>query len=268
MPELPEVEAVRIQISESIVRQTVISVTKSSMNLRKPLGCNLKTLSDLKVSKVSRWGKRLLIHFDNKAALDVSLGMTGMLRVGEKNFTKEKHDHVVLGLKSGKNLIYNDPRRFGWVTYLNKEEDFAFLGWDPIVSNKNEYKTVVALGLKSKKSIYSFLMDQKYIVGLGNIYVQEILFRSKISPFRLSCDCSIEDFERIRKSTLVILKKALSHGGSTILSYKNAEGETGSFQNQLKVYGKKKGEPCKACGEPLCHVMEARSISFCSFCQI
>lgn len=266
MPELPEVETVKLQLADSILNEDIKSVRLSKLNLRKPLNCSSSKLKNRKFVGVSRWGKKLLIHFDDDSLLDVSLGMTGMMRVEEGKFSKQKHDHLIFELKTGKKLIYNDPRRFGWVSYVKDKMDLD--GWDPILSPAKDYKLkVLEPGLKSKKTIYSFLMDQKYIVGLGNIYVQEVLFKARIHPFKRACDCSEKDFENIRKACRQILKQALSHGGSTILSYQNAKGEKGGFQNKLKVYGKKRGEPCRVCKAPLKHVMEARSVSFCSNCQ-
>lgn len=266
MPELPEVETVKRQVEALISGEEIVAAQKSGLNLRKDLGCSLLRLKGQKISGVSRWGKRLLVHLgENASYLDVSLGMTGMLRVAPKGSKAIKHDHVTLRFKNGDKLIYNDPRRFGWVSY--SEVGFNYIGWDPILSSKKDFQKITLYANKSQKSIYSFLMDQKYIVGLGNIYVQEILFKSKISPFRLTSDCSADDLEALRKNTKIILNKALGYGGSTILSYKNAEGKSGAFQNKLKVYGKKKAEPCAVCKNPLTHVMEARSVSYCSQCQ-
>jgi len=266
MPELPEVETVKKQIEALVTGEEIVAVHKSGLNLRKEL-CSSKThLKGQKISGLSRWGKRLFIHLgDSSNHLDVSLGMTGMLRVDVKGSRALNHDHIGLRLKNGSKLVYNDPRRFGWVSYSDLE--FKKIGWDPILSPKKDFKKTIEDASKSKKNIYSFLMDQKYVVGLGNIYVQEVLFRSKLSPFRITSSCSAEEMEYLRKNTKSILNKALNHGGSTILSYKNAEGESGAFQTKLKVYGKKKSEPCIICKSPITHVMAARSISYCSSCQ-
>jgi len=266
MPELPEVETVKRQISTEIIGEEIVAVRKSKLNLRKEFGVSSSSLKGRKVSSVTRWGKRLFVNLDQKPlCFDVSLGMTGMLRVEKGEFSLLKHDHISFKFKNGFNLVYNDPRRFGWVSLLRDEFDKK--GWDPLLSSKKDFKVVLSSAERSKKNIYSFLMDQSYIVGLGNIYVQEILFKSKISPFRSTFTCSREELERVRLSTKQTIRSALSHGGSTILSYVNSEGKKGSFQSKLKVYGKKKSEPCVICESPLVHTMEARSITHCPQCQ-
>jgi len=269
MPELPEVETVIRQIESKISGKTIVGVQKSGLNLRKDIGCGQGSLRGQKIQSLSRWGKRILIHLDRKNNhLDVSLGMTGMLRVEPKGARGLKHDHLSLRLNSGDRLIYNDPRRFGWVTF--SRDEFKHKGWDPLLSSKKDFKEIVLKASASKKTIYSFLMDQQYIVGLGNIYVQEILYKAGVSPFRISQDCTPctpLELEAVRKNTKIILNRSLNFGGSTILSYVNAEGGKGAFQNELNVYGKKKSEPCLVCKTPISHVMEARSISYCSCCQ-
>jgi formamidopyrimidine-DNA glycosylase len=244
-----------------------VSVKASPFNLRKSLGPGAKKTKTMKVKSFSRWGKRLFINLNKESAFfDISLGMTGNLRIESGKPKKRKHDHIVVTFASEKRLVYNDPRRFGWFEYLNEEKDL--IGWDPLLSSKRDFSKIVENGQKLEKNIYSFLMDQKYVVGLGNIYVQEILFRAKVSPFRKTKNCSSKDFNEIKKGISFILNKALGHGGSTILSYQNAEGDSGSFQKKLKVYGKKKGQPCKICKSPIVHIMQARSISYCKHCQV
>jgi len=266
MPELPEVETVKNQIEKLISGEEIVALQKSKLCLRKELGCTVTHLKGVKIKDVSRWGKRLFINFSGSMGLlDVSLGMTGMFRIEKKGSRVLKHDHLILKFKNGLKLVFNDPRRFGWITY--SDEPFDLEGWDPLLSSNTEFKKVMESAARSNKNIYSFLMDQKYIVGLGNIYVQEILFNSRVSPFKTAKDCSSDEMLLIRKSTKKIIKSALNHGGSTILSYKNSEGEAGAFQNKLRVYGKKRSEPCLLCKTPLTHIQAARSITYCKNCQ-
>jgi formamidopyrimidine-DNA glycosylase len=267
MPELPEVETVKNQIEALVSGEEIVAVHKSGFRLRKELGCTLSHLKGQKIGGLSRWGKRLLIHLvPSQDYLDVSLGMTGMLRVEKKGAKSVKHDHLIIKLTNGDKLIYNDPRRFGWVSCV--DEEFNLNGWDPLLSSKKDFEKIIEQASRSQKNIYSFLMDQKYIVGLGNIYVQEILFLSKVSPLRISSNCKLDEMRLLRENTKRVIKLALSHGGSTILSYKNAAGEAGAFQTKLKVYGKKKAEPCVNCKKPLVHIQAARSITYCNNCQI
>ncbi len=267
MPELPEVETVRLQLEEQILDKKIESVSKSRLNLRKPFSCSSSKVKNKKIKSLKRWGKRLFIELNTGEYFDVSLGMTGSFRFEDtKSYKKQKHDHVTWTFSNQKKLIYNDARRFGWVEFNTEPVDLS--GWDPLLSSKKDFQWVVDKAKTKDVDSYTFLMDQKYIVGLGNIYVQEILFRSGVSPFRKIHQCSAKDFESIRKHTGVILKNALKNGGSTILNYKNAAGESGAFQTKLRVYGKKKGEPCLVCKEPISHIQKGRAICYCSNCQI
>ncbi len=267
MPELPEVETVRLQLEEQILNKKIESVSKSRLSLRKPFLCSTPKVKGEKIESVRRWGKRLFVYLETGEYFDISLGMTGVFRSEDvKSYKKQKHDHVTWSFKGANKLIYNDARRFGWVEF--RVEPPELLGWDPLLSTKKEFKEIIEKSKKTEVDAYTFLMDQKYIVGLGNIYVQEILFRAGISPFRKIKKCSDKDFENIRKHTGVILKGALKSGGSTILNYKNASGGSGAFQTKLRVYGKKRKEPCFVCKEPIVHIQKSRAICYCPKCQI
>ncbi len=266
MPELPEVETVRRQLEKQIVNKKIRSTSQSRLRLRKPYMCSTSKIKSKKVIAVTRWGKRLFVHLDDDLYFDISLGMTGSFRFEKISaIEKIKHDHIKIDFQSDHRLVFNDPRRFGWFMLCQGQPEL--IGWDPLLSQKKDYQEVVKKALKSEMNAYNFLMDQKNIIGLGNIYVQEILFLSKISPFKKIRTCSLNELELIQKNTIKVLKKALKHGGSTIINYKDAYGNSGDFQKKLNVYGKKKGEACSLCKSPIKHVQLSRSISFCEVCQ-
>lgn len=267
MPELPEVETVRRQLEDKILNLEIDSVSQSKLNLRKPFSCSTKKVKLDSVSELGRWGKRLFIHLDSNQYFDISLGMTGSFRVESENkFQNIKHDHIKIRFTSGERLVFNDPRRFGW--FELQKGGPTLTGWDPVLSPRKDFKAVVAKAKKTEVNAFTFLMDQKNIIGLGNIYVQEILFHSGVSPFRKINKCTASEMELIRKNTNKVLKQALSHGGSTIVNYKNANGESGNFQKKLHVYGKKKGEACTKCKSAIVHKQLSRAICYCPNCQI
>lgn len=264
MPELPEVESVRENLEARLLGQRLVSAASSTFKLRKDFSAPRLFAEKPKLRALKRHGKRLFLIFPD-FYFDVSLGMSGSFRI-EKRRKPQKHDHILLSF-TDLNLIYNDPRRFGWVTYLKGEGPVALKGWDPLLSSEKEFKLVVKKAAISKKTIYAFLMDQDKVVGLGNIYVQEILFLAGFSPFRKTSSLEEADWLKLKRSIRKILNKALKYGGSTILSYKNAKGEQGGFQKKLKVYGKKASEPCSKCKTPIKFVRGLRAICYCPKCQ-
>jgi len=262
MPELPEVETVRSELAEFLIGRELVKVASpSKKNLRKPLNWPKKTL---KINDVTRWGKRLFINFNELEHLDISLGMTGSFRK-ESNFKARTHDHLVFTLDDSSKLIFTDPRRFGWVEYKSGAQNLK--GWDPILSPLEEKTNLIKVMKSSKKDLYSFLMDQTNIVGLGNIYVQEALFRAGAYPFKRCHKTSYADLDLIIEKSQEILKEALKFRGTTIINYKSAKGESGGFQNRLRVYGKVNGDLCLSCKGPLKKVQKARSVTFCRVCQ-
>lgn len=211
MPELPEVETIRLQLEGKILGKHIKGVSRSKKSLREAFSCSSAKVKNKEISGLSRWGKRLFIHVGpDGECFDISLGMTGSFRVDEALAHKIKHDHVGIEFQDGSRLVFNDPRRFGWVEFKRQKPELK--GWDPILSSKKDFQWVVKKTIKTEVNAYTFLMDQKYIVGLGNIYVQEILFKAGVSPFRKIKKCSKSDLEKIRKHTEVILKKSLKSG--------------------------------------------------------
>lgn len=264
MPELPEVETVRRELHSYIKDLKILDVSSpSGKTLRKPVNWANKPF---KVINVSRWGKRLFIDLENEKHLDVSLGMTGFFRFEDSKVEDFKtHDHLCFELSNKKMLIYNDTRRFGWVEF--KSSLPVTKGWDPVLSSKDEKNELVKVIKKSQKDLFSFLMDQKYIVGLGNIYVQEALFRAGLNPFKKSYKTSKEKLYLLLDEIESVILEALKYRGTTIINYRSASGSKGGFQNRLKVYGKSKKDECVVCANQLVRIKKARSVTYCSSCQ-
>lgn len=260
MPELPEVETVRLQLKSKLIGKCIYKVKISDKNLRKPL----LFLNEKKIIDLKRWGKRLFIILDGEEYLDISLGMTGKFKVQSQK-TLALHDHVLFFLSGGVYLVYNDVRRFGWIELKKGKPDFK--GWDPILDCHENLKSVVFAFKKSKKNLFNFLMSQDYIAGLGNIYVQEALFRAKLSPFRLCEKTSEKLFKKLITEIKKVLNEALFHKGSTIINYRSFNDEEGGFQNKLKVYGKDEKFNCETCFSPLVKVKLSRTITYCQHCQ-
>ena len=272
MPELPEVETVRIALNEHLLKCKISKVRINVKNLRFPVPNNLeKSLEGKVFEKINRRGKYLLINFKQDLSLLVHLGMTGVFKINN-SYNPEKHDHIVIELKE-KFLIYNDVRRFGFFKVYKKNlvmqsPHLKKLGPEPLDIGFNE------LILKKKmmnktQNIKHFLMDQKNIAGLGNIYCSEILFDSKISPLRLVNDMKKSEIKKIVKSIKKILTKAIELGGTSLSDYKTPSGKLGYFKNELKVYGMENKNCffCKKRSKIKKLVQQGRSTFFCMKCQ-
>jgi formamidopyrimidine-DNA glycosylase len=270
MPELPEVET-SVQAIQEFANQNIESIEIYNPNLRWKVDCNtFKNLSGLKVSKIDRRAKYILFHL-NQSQILIHLGMTGTLRIAKKesNFYK-KHDHVEFIFQRGK-LIFNDPRRFGSIHFI-KEPSKHFLleklGPEPLSEEFNgEY-----LFQKIKKSlspIKNSLMNQHNVVGIGNIYANEILFDAKIRPTRKSKTITKKEYNKIAASTKKILKVAIKAGGTTLKDFYQPDGNKGYFKIDLAVYDRA-NEKCKNCKKELIKriIQSQRATFYCRKCQI
>ena len=216
--------------------------------------------------------------FSKKSVFLLShLGMTGQWRLERgKNFPLQKHDHFVLEFENV-SLVYKDPRRFGFLEVLDEsqlEKRFQDLGPEPLSS---QWEEISAQSEKSnlnletfrnqKRPIKSLLMDGKWVVGVGNIYACESLFRAQISPFARPEELRARDWNRLQQSVRSVLVEAVISGGSTIRDYVRSDGQVGSYQEKLWVYGRE-GEPCKICQVPIENKkLSGRSTFFCPQCQ-
>ena len=276
MPELPEVETVTRALSKIVERSKVKSVEIYRTDLRWKVPDDLKEILENDIfEKPFRRGKYILIPTKKDNVLLIHLGMSGQIKIQESVPTLLKHDHIRIIIENKNNnlfsIIYNDPRRFGYVDYLNKRDlkkHFLLknLGVEPF----SEDLTKVYLHNIFKKkttNIKNALLDQKIIAGIGNIYASEILFRAKIRPHRNVNSLESKDLELIINSTKEILKKSIKKGGTTIKDHKQPDGKLGYFKQNLAVYGKK-NKKCKDCNNLIeVSIITNRSTFFCNYCQ-
>ena len=288
MPELPEVEVVKRSLEKVINHQTIKEIKINNSNLRyKVKKREINRIIGLKILKIDRRSKYLLFFFDKSIVMIVHLGMTGKFFIIRKNNIKEKtsfyydidqnvidkHNHIEFIFKNKIRLIYNDVRRFGFIKFdsvksIKKNSHLKLLGPEALSNLFNFQYFKKYLSCK-KRNIKDILMDQKFVSGLGNIYVNEILFYSKVKPSR-STD-RLKDFEIIKiiKNTKKILKKAISAGGSSIKDFSGLSGIKGSFQQHFSVYGRKGCKcvnfDCKKIVKKI--VLKGRATFFCSKCQ-
>ncbi len=286
MPELPEVEIVRQSLDKKIKQKRVKKVIIRNRNLRFKVPSDFENyLKNKKIIKVDRFSKYLILHFYEGHYCLIHLGMSGTIHILDKKkslkftntsfyhspFLPKKHNHAELIFDNFK-VIYNDPRRFGFFEIIKDrnalEKRFRFLGPEPFSKNFN-LNYVIDFLKEKNKDIKSFLLDQKFVSGIGNIYASEILFASKVYPFKKAKYLKIDDFKNIILNSKKILLKAISRGGSSIRNFKDITGAKGGFQNEFKVY-QQEGEICKRRG---CkgvikkNITSNRSTFFCISCQ-
>ena len=284
MPELPEVETVMRGLSPFMEGAKIEDVKLRRKDLRIPFPKNMsKTLKGKKVHSLSRRAKYILVHLDDDLCLAIHLGMSGSVAIINDNeeYELQKHDHVIFSLKTKKKknvrIIYNDPRRFGMMFLFNEDEmhthkAFAHLGPEPL---GNEFSSdILAERLKGKNtSIKQALLDQRVVVGVGNIYACEALYDSGISPFKKASSLKGKKIELLAASIQKILRRAIEAGGSTLKDYRHADGSLGYFQHSFIVYDRE-GEVCvnSACAKAAkpCikrEVQSGRSTFYCSRTQ-
>jgi formamidopyrimidine-DNA glycosylase len=286
MPELPEVEIVKQSLAKKIQQKKIKKVIIKNRNLRFKIPLKFEEILQNKiVKKVSRFSKYLILNFSDGSFCLIHLGMSGTIHLIKKdNFNKftntsfynspnlpKKHNHVEIQFQDIK-VIYNDPRRFGFFKFIDNKQElknrFNHLGPEPFSKNFN-LKYLLKYFLNKKKDIKSFLLDQKFVSGIGNIYASEILFLSKINPTTHAMKLSKEDCKKIISFSKSVLNKAIKKGGSSIRDFKNTSGETGNFQKEFKVY-QRESLNClrsKCEGKIKKIFISNRSTFFCNTCQ-
>ena len=272
MPELPEVETTRRGIEPLIVNKSVEKVLIHNPSLRWPVPEELVCLlTGQCVSSVSRRSKYLLVHCD-KGVLIIHLGMTGHLRCVSNATLAErrKHDHFEVHFNDGSALIYNDSRRFGAILWTDRDPLqhplLAKLGPEPFSTDFNgDYLYNLSRG--RRVAVKPFIMDSHVVVGVGNIYASEALFRAGISPKRAAGKVSRSSYAKLVESIVDVLKESIVAGGTTIRDFVDTEGKPGYFKQQLQVYGRG-GQECLVCGEPIRQIkLGQRSTYYCTSCQ-
>jgi formamidopyrimidine-DNA glycosylase len=276
MPELPEVETVRSGLEMILAkRPTIKRVRLARKDIRFLIPKDfVVSLEGQTITGVRRRAKYLLIE-TAKVSLLSHLGMTGSWRIEAKDNLEASigpHDHCFIELSDTRTLVYRDPRRFGVLDLLLPGEETTHLrlkalGPEPFDELTFNPDYLFALSRMRKVAIKVFLMDQRVVVGVGNIYASEVLFRARIRPQKLAGKITKHEAARIVDSVRSILREAIKAGGSSIRDYKNAEGESGSFQQTHQVYERAK-EPCRVCGRAIrSKVLGGRSTYWCPHCQ-
>ena len=273
MPELPEVETVKNGLVELLGVGTrrspkIVKAVRRRKNIREAIPKQIeKEVVDQKIISLKRRAKYLIFEFRDGFLLN-HLGMTGSWRLCKEDDLK-KHDHFLLYFQNGKILAYNDPRRFGVVTWssnIENHQKMVELGPEPL-SDEFNASDFWESSKNSKSSIKAFLMNQKNVVGVGNIYASEALFRAGVRPQRKSHLVSKVEIARVVQESKNVLQEAIKAGGSTISDFKQAGGESGYFQNHFSVYGRK-GQGCYVCGTVIKEVkLTGRSSFYCPKCQ-
>ena len=270
MPELPEVETVRRGIAPLVAGVEISDVVCRVPKLRWPLSPQLsELLAGLRIESVERRAKYLLFRLQ-RGTLIVHLGMSGVLRVVNIDTPLAKHDHVDIVLVDGRCLRLNDSRRFGAVLFTEAPiEDhplFSSLGPEPL-SEDFFGEDLYRRSRRSTGAIKTFIMNQKIVVGVGNIYACEVLFRSGILPTRSAAAISNIRYRKLVDAIKQILTEAISQGGTTIRDFTSSEGKPGYFKQSLNVYGRA-GLPCNVCGGEIKNDKVAgRATFYCPNCQ-
>jgi formamidopyrimidine-DNA glycosylase len=278
MPELPEVETVARGLNKLVAGDLIESVWLGSKPepLKSPAGEIVRTLEGARISGVRRVGKHIVIDLlrdggggkskarkkpADKAQWIVHLGMTGRVQVCRGEDERLKHTHAIAILRSGRELRFVDPRRFG---RLSVSTEFEAKGSEPL---EVQLEGFVNLFRHRKTPIKSALLNQSLLSGVGNIYADEALFRAGIRPRRRAASLTREELRRLYLSLQEVLQEAIALGGSSVSDYVDANGDEGSFQLQHRVYGRE-GEPCVVCRTPIKRiVITGRSSHYCPHCQ-
>ena len=288
MPELPEVEVVKRSLESKIQNKIIKKVKINDIKLRYKLNIKkISQLNNLKIKKIERRSKYLLFYFDKPIIMLVHLGMTGKFFFFNENKKKfktsfyynldeakdQKYDRVIFFLKNRQKFIYNDLRKFGFIKLLSKNKidknlHLISLGPEPLSKyyNFNYFKSYI---YQRKKTVKDLLMDQKFVSGLGNIYVNEILFSSKVKPTRKIKFLKDNEIKEIIKNTKKILSKSIKLGGASIKDFSSSNGKKGSFQQHFRAYARE-GEKCSNidCKEKITRIIISnRSSFYCLSCQ-
>ena len=269
MPELPEVQTVLSTLEHMIAHKTIESIEILSLDV---VQCDpdefSRRLKGRSFTSFHRRGKYLLFEMED-VTLVSHLRMEGKYFVEKQSDPICKHTHVIFHLNDGTDLRYHDVRRFGRMELIERSEDyrdFHDLGPEPFSDEFNAgYAKEKTKHLK--RSLKMTLLDQSFVAGIGNIYADEICFRSGIRPETLVSRISKKRWQMIVDNTVAVLKEAIEHGGSTIRSYTSSLGVTGLFQLHIDVYGRE-GQPCHVCGTAIKKVRHGqRGTHFCPMCQ-
>tara|TARA_B100000780_G_scaffold254806_1_gene203140 strand:+ start:284 stop:1150 length:867 start_codon:yes stop_codon:yes gene_type:complete len=287
MPELPEVEVVKRSLKNNIVNLTIKKVSILTNKLRYTIDeKKLNKTINKKIISVKRRSKYLLIFLNNGFVILIHLGMTGKFFIVKKNKPKQKtsfyyeikandvkHNHIIFTFNKNLKLIYNDVRKFGFLKVMHKDDlsknaHLSKLGPEPL-SKKFNFTYFKKYIFNKKKNIKNLLMDQSFVSGLGNIYVNEVLFLSKTNPKIISYNISTIEIKKIIRYIKEVLVKSIDKGGSSIKNFNNSDGREGEFQQEFNVYARE-GQKCLKldCRGTIKKIFTSnRSTFYCNRCQ-
>jgi len=269
MPELPEVETTLRGIYPTLNRQNISRIEVRERRMRWPVPDELEAcLQNQIVRRLSRRGKYILIATDNGTAM-LHLGMSGSLRIVSPDTPPEKHDHIDIVLP-GKIIRFNDPRRFGSLLWTigdpEKHKLLKDLGPEPL-DDAFDTDYLFDASRRRNVSIKQFIMNSNVVVGVGNIYASESLFRAGINPKKQAGKVSRQRYEKLVSSIKDVLTEAIEMGGTTLRDFHGSDGKPGYFRIKLKVYGRA-GEPCDVCSTPIKQIVQGqRATYYCPSCQ-
>ena len=271
MPELPEVETVRRGLEKLILGKKILNIDiRYPKMIKTDLHEFQKEMPGQIIQSMGRRGKYLLFYLEDKVLIS-HLRMEGKYFYYPDQVPERKHAHILIHFEDGGTLVYEDVRKFGTMELLAPKLLEAYfvtkkLGPEPTEQDFDLARLKLALK-KSKKPIKSHLLDQTLVAGLGNIYVDEVLWRAKIHPFRSSNSLSSQEARKVHDETIKVLGQAVEKGGATIRTYTNAFGEDGTMQEFHQVYDKA-GQACSRCGAIIEKIqLGGRGTHFCPKCQ-
>jgi len=277
MPELPEVETIARGLAQNLTGDVIESVWLGNKHepLKSPPGEIISTLEQARIAGVRRVGKHIVVDLSRQSPVAsrqkkpkqqaqwiVHLGMTGRLLIAQPDVAVAKHTHAILRLRSGRELRFVDPRRFGRLAVVR--HGFQAPGSEPLEVGVESF---AGLFHQRKTPIKSALLNQSLLSGIGNIYADESLFRAGVRPRRRAASLTRAELQRLYVAVQEVLSEAIAAGGSSVSDYVDSNGDAGFFQFQHRVYGRE-GEPCLVCRTPIKRIVIAgRSAHYCPKCQ-
>lgn len=269
MPELPEVEVTKRALEQKLLQRRIGSIVIHNPRLRFPIPAEIREAENSVILGLSRRSKYIFLK-TGTGTMIIHLGMTGHIRIDNEGTPLQKHDHYEFFLDGGEILRYNDPRRFGALLWTTgdpcKLSVIASLGVEPLTDDFTPGYLFSKFRNRSLP-VKQALMDNKIVVGVGNIYANEVLFLCKIDPRRPANSISLQECTLLVAEIRDILTRSIMSGGTTIRDYAQVDGKPGYFAGNLRIYGKT-GQPCTVCGGEVQSLRQGqRSTFFCSTCQ-
>ena len=268
MPELPEVETALRGVSPYLKDYTIEKIEVRQPKLRWVVSPELTEFHHVKILDLTRRAKYLIIHSEQGYIIG-HLGMSGTVRIVPHDSPIDKHDHLDIVMNNGKLLRYNDPRRFGawlWTKKLDEFHLFLKLGPEPL-SDEFNADYLFKKSRKKTTALKTFLMDNAIVVGIGNIYANESLFRAAVSPKRPACRVKKKECAVLVDAVKAVLRRAIETGGSTLKDFVDSNGKSGYFQQEYTVYGRHNLQ-CVRCGGLIVkEILGQRGTFYCPNCQ-